>query len=87
MIIDNGTVIYVNEAQQEKETFLRRDITILNVYFPELVRTADFPVIGQLSGVLHPFTSLGLKNIELLTQPIYLFLVFDYSILPLDTYG
>jgi len=67
MIINDGSVIHVNDAHQEEKSLFTGDITILDIHFPELVSVRDLSIIGQSAWMLEPFAPLRVQDIKLFT--------------------
>ncbi len=73
VVVDNRSVVDVNQAEQEKETLLCCNVAVFDVHLPKLIRSADLTIVRQLSGILDSLPALWLQDAQFLTQSVYFF--------------
>jgi len=67
MIINDRSIIHVNDAHQEEKPLFTGNITILDFHFPQLIGVRNLSVIGQPAWMRESFTPLRVQDIELFT--------------------
>jgi hypothetical protein len=79
MVADDDTGKHIDNAQDKKMPVTSLHIPVFNVHLPELARSCNDSVLRQLPGMLKALLTLGLQDIQRLTQPVA-FLVIELQL-------